>query len=101
MERLTERLENGVIKVKYASQHETAIQRPAQKTKYLPIFLHHAVPVQFPPLGGIVIESVQCLQLRSFFLHFLLKLLKERCVQSARGAAELGNLHDEIRESFP
>ena len=27
MERLTERLENGVIKVKYASQHETAIHR--------------------------------------------------------------------------
>lgn len=27
MERLTERLENGVINVKYASQHETAIQR--------------------------------------------------------------------------
>ena len=25
MERLTERLENGVINVKYASQHETAI----------------------------------------------------------------------------
>lgn len=29
MERLTERLENGVIKVKYASQHETAIHRLA------------------------------------------------------------------------
>ena len=27
MERLTERLENGVINVKYASQHETAIHR--------------------------------------------------------------------------
>ena len=27
VERLTERLENGVIKVKYASQHETAIHR--------------------------------------------------------------------------
>ena len=27
MERLTERLENGVINVKYASQHETAIYR--------------------------------------------------------------------------
>ena len=27
MKRLTERLENGVIKVKYASQHETAIHR--------------------------------------------------------------------------
>ena len=27
MERLTERLENGAIKVKYASQHETAIHR--------------------------------------------------------------------------
>lgn len=29
MERLTERLENGVIDVKYASQHETAIHRLA------------------------------------------------------------------------
>lgn len=29
MERLTERLENGVINVKYASQHETAIHRLA------------------------------------------------------------------------
>jgi len=27
MKRLTERLENGVINVKYASQHETAIHR--------------------------------------------------------------------------
>ena len=27
MERLTERLENGAINVKYASQHETAIHR--------------------------------------------------------------------------
>lgn len=27
MERLTERLENGIINVKYASQHETAIHR--------------------------------------------------------------------------
>ena len=27
MERLTERLKNGVINVKYASQHETAIHR--------------------------------------------------------------------------
>lgn len=27
VERLTERLENGVINVKYASQHETAIHR--------------------------------------------------------------------------
>ena len=27
MERLTERLENGVINIKYASQHETAIHR--------------------------------------------------------------------------
>lgn len=27
MERLTERLENGVINVKYASQHEAAIHR--------------------------------------------------------------------------
>ena len=27
MERLTERLENGVINVKYESQHETAIHR--------------------------------------------------------------------------
>ena len=27
MERMTERLENGVINVKYASQHETAIHR--------------------------------------------------------------------------
>lgn len=27
MERLTERLENGVINVKYASRHETAIHR--------------------------------------------------------------------------
>lgn len=27
MERLTERLENGAIKVKYASQHENAIHR--------------------------------------------------------------------------
>ena len=29
MERLTERLENGAINVKYASQHETAIHRLA------------------------------------------------------------------------
>ena len=29
MERLTERLKNGVINVKYASQHETAIHRLA------------------------------------------------------------------------
>lgn len=29
MKRLTERLENGVINVKYASQHETAIHRLA------------------------------------------------------------------------
>ena len=29
MERLTEILENGVINVKYASQHETAIHRLA------------------------------------------------------------------------
>ena len=29
MERLTERLENGVINVKYASQHESAIHRLA------------------------------------------------------------------------
>ena len=29
VERLTERLENGVINVKYASQHETAIHRLA------------------------------------------------------------------------
>ena len=29
MERLTERLENGVINVKYASQHETATHRLA------------------------------------------------------------------------
>ena len=29
MERLTERLENGVINGKYASQHETAIHRLA------------------------------------------------------------------------
>lgn len=29
MERLTERLENGIIKVKYASQHEPAIHRLA------------------------------------------------------------------------
>ena len=29
MERLTERLGNGVINVKYASQHETAIHRLA------------------------------------------------------------------------
>lgn len=29
MERLTERLENGVINVKYATQHETAIHRLA------------------------------------------------------------------------
>lgn len=29
MERLTERLENGVINVKYASRHETAIHRLA------------------------------------------------------------------------
>lgn len=29
MERLTERLENGVINVKYASQHEAAIHRLA------------------------------------------------------------------------
>ena len=29
MERLTERLENGVINVKYASQNETAIHRLA------------------------------------------------------------------------
>ena len=27
MERLTERLDNGAINVKYASQHETAIHR--------------------------------------------------------------------------
>lgn len=29
VERLTERLENGAINVKYASQHETAIHRLA------------------------------------------------------------------------
>lgn len=29
MKRLTERLENGAINVKYASQHETAIHRLA------------------------------------------------------------------------
>ena len=29
MKRLTERLENGVINVKYASQHESAIHRLA------------------------------------------------------------------------